>query len=164
IINKTSMSLNNDSSITNYDSVLYDDHTNEDERNQCLTKYRDTFDNKIHSPADSTDSGIQMTCNDDNESKQRTQSLRVDEQSVVLPTGWERFEDEEGVYYWQKRTGLVTRIPPCDIITPSSSTPTLSSSSSNEACYETGSLLYKSASNSSLKVKTGMNIEYWRFL
>ncbi|CAF1420081.1 unnamed protein product, partial [Adineta steineri] len=64
-----------------------------------------------------------------------------------LPSGWERFEDEEGVYYWHKRTGTVTRAHPEIIIDSPSSTLSLSSSSSlNDTCYESNLLLNKSDS------------------
>lgn len=89
------------------------------------------------------------------------------EDDVFLPSGWERFEgkpsvvlqpewsrlcllDEQGVYYWQKRTGTVTRErPELTLDSPSS---TLSSSSSTDICFETNALLYKSESNASIKV------------
>jgi hypothetical protein len=63
----------------------------------------------------------------------------------------ERFVlDDEGVYYWHKRTGTVTRERPELIIDSPSST--LSSSSSNETCFEPNLLLCKSESNPSIKV------------
>ncbi len=60
------------------------------------------------------------------------------------------FLDEQGVYYWHKRTGTVTRERPELIIDSPSST--LSSSSSNDLCFESNSLLYQSESNLSIKV------------
>ncbi|CAF4204606.1 unnamed protein product, partial [Adineta steineri] len=69
-----------------------------------------------------------------------------------LPSGWERFEDEEGVYYWHKRTGTVTRAHPEIIIDSPSSTLSLSSSSSlNDTCYESNLLLNQSDSDLSFK-------------
>ena len=59
--------------------------------------------------------------------------------------------DEQGVYYWHKRTGTVTRERPALIL--DSPTSTLSSSSSNEICFETNALLYKSDSTNSIKVE-----------
>lgn len=59
--------------------------------------------------------------------------------------------DEQGVYYWHKRTGTVTRDRPESII--NSPSLTLSTSSSNDTCFETNSLLYKSESDFSIRVK-----------
>ncbi|CAF3734070.1 unnamed protein product [Adineta steineri] len=96
----------------------------------------------ISSPTDSSDSGIQINM-------EETTTV-VDDTS--LPSGWERFEDEEGVYYWHKRTGTVTRAHPEIIIDSPSSTLSLSSSSSlNDTCYESNLLLNKSDSDSSFK-------------
>ena len=61
------------------------------------------------------------------------------------------FLDEQGVYYWHKHTGTVTRDRPESII--SSPSCTLSTSSSNETCFEINSLLYKSESDNSIRVK-----------
>ncbi|CAF4450400.1 unnamed protein product, partial [Adineta steineri] len=65
-----------------------------------------------------------------------------------LPLGWERFEDEQGVYYWHKRTGTVTRDRPESITTSPSLT---LSSSSNDICFEINSLLYRSESEISIQ-------------
>ncbi|CAF4223580.1 unnamed protein product, partial [Rotaria sp. Silwood2] len=94
---------------------------------------------EISSPTESNDSGIHVNM-------ERTTTITDD---TNLPLGWERFEDEEGVYYWHKRTGTVTRERPELIIDSPSST--LSSSSSNDTCFESNSLLYKSESNPSIK-------------
>ncbi|CAF1413928.1 unnamed protein product [Adineta steineri] len=76
----------------------------------------------------------------------------TDVDDTSLPAGWERFEDEEGVYYWHKRTGTVTRAHPEIIIDSPSSTLSLSSSSSlNDTCYESNLLLNKSDSDLSFK-------------
>jgi hypothetical protein len=94
---------------------------------------------------------------------------------INLPEGWERFEgkhliivqhfsnreisflDEQGVYYWHKRTGTVTRDRPDSII--NSPSLTLSSSSSNETCFEINSLLYKSESDYSIQVNDDFYIK-----
>ena len=64
--------------------------------------------------------------------------------------------DEEGVYYWHKRTGTVTRERPELIIDSPSST--LSTSSSNDICFETNSLLSNSESSPSIKVLINASI------
>ena len=64
--------------------------------------------------------------------------------------------DDEGVYYWHKRTGTVTRERP-ELIIDSPSSTLSTSSSLNDACFESNSLLYKSESNSSIKVNTNLN-------
>ena len=58
--------------------------------------------------------------------------------------------DEQGDYYWHKRTGTVTRTRPETII----SSPSLTlSSSSAESSFELNSLLYKSDSDNSIRVR-----------
>ncbi|CAF4896605.1 unnamed protein product, partial [Rotaria magnacalcarata] len=99
--------------------------------NEC----QDNRKSDISSPTESNDSGININ----------TQRIIETTDDSNLPSGWERFEDEESVYYWHKRTGTVTRERPELIINSPSST--LSSSSSNDAYFETNSLLYKSESN-----------------
>ncbi|CAF2518022.1 unnamed protein product [Rotaria sp. Silwood2] len=106
---------------------------------------------EISSPTESNDSGIHVNM-------ERTTTITDD---TNLPLGWERFEDEEGVYYWHKRTGTVTRERPELIIDSPSST--LSSSSSNDTCFESNSLLYKSESNPSIKT-TEETTQQHRFL
>lgn len=72
---------------------------------------------------------------------------------------WWNFLDDEGVYYWHRQTGTVTRERPDVIIDSPSST--LSSSSSNDFCFESSSFLFKSESNPSIKV---LNIDrQWQF-
>ncbi|CAF1039418.1 unnamed protein product [Rotaria magnacalcarata] len=105
-----------------------------------MNEYQDNRKSDISSPTESNDSGININ----------TQRIIETTDDSNLPSGWERFEDEESVYYWHKRTGTVTRERPELIINSPSST--LSSSSSNDAYFETNSLLYKSESNSSIKV------------
>ncbi|CAF3211947.1 unnamed protein product [Rotaria socialis] len=104
--------------------------------NEC----QDNRKSDISSPTESNDSGININT-------QRTIETTDDSN---LPSGWERFEDEESVYYWHKRTGTVTRERP-ELIIDSPSSTLSSSSSSNDACFETNSLLYKSESHSSIK-------------
>ena len=85
-----------------------------------------------------------------------------------LPTGWEHFKgknqvlhkvlkkentlilDEQGIYYWHKLTGTVTRNRPESIMTPASLT--LLSSPSTDMCFEINSLMYKSVSDISIQV------------
>ncbi|CAF0810219.1 unnamed protein product [Rotaria sordida] len=93
----------------------------------------------ISSPTESSDSGIHINM----------EPTIITTDDTNLPSGWERFEDEEGVYYWHKRTGTVTRERPDLIIDSPSST--LSSSSSNDTCFGSNSLLYRSESNTSIK-------------
>ncbi|CAF4770222.1 unnamed protein product, partial [Rotaria socialis] len=91
----------------------------------------------ISSPTESTDSGIQI-------SSERT--IIMDEE-INLPLGWERFEDEQGIYYWHKITGTVTRDRPESMI----NSPSLTlSSSSNDTCFEINALLNKSESDISI--------------
>jgi hypothetical protein len=59
--------------------------------------------------------------------------------------------DEQGIYYWHKRTGTVTRDRPESII--NSPSLTLSPSPSSDTCFETNSLLYRSESDISIQVK-----------
>ena len=81
-----------------------------------------------------------------------TQQSTMSDEENHLPSGWEQFEgkktsmkrtknrvfprsDDQGVYFWHKRTGTVTRDrPELFLDSPSS---TLSSSSSNDICFET---------------------------
>lgn len=95
--------------------------------------------NEICSPTESTDSGIHVTL-------ERNSSNHDDQRG--LPDGWEHFQDEQGDYYWHKRTGTVTRTRPETII----SSPSLTlSSSSAESSFELNSLLYKSDSDNSIR-------------
>lgn len=76
-------------------------------------------------------------------------ALTIDD-DLNLPSGWERFDDEQGVYYWHKQTGTVTRDRPESMV--NSPSLTLSScSSSNDICFENNSLLYKSESDNSIR-------------
>jgi amyloid beta (A4) precursor protein-binding family B protein 2 (Fe65-like) len=103
-----------------------------------MHEYQSNRPADITSPTESTDSGIQINM----------EQTTADDTN--LPSGWERFEDEEGVYYWHKRTGTVTRERP-ELINDSPSS-TLSSSSSNDICFESNSFLSKTESNPSIKV------------
>ncbi|CAF2089263.1 unnamed protein product [Rotaria magnacalcarata] len=103
----------------------------------------------ISSPTESTDSGIQISI-------ERT--IIMDEE-INLPLGWERFEDEQGVYYWHKLTGTVTRDRPESMI----NSPSLTlSSSSNDTCFEMNALLNKSESDISFSTLE-KNSEQHRF-
>ena len=64
--------------------------------------------------------------------------------------------DEQGVYYWHKRTGTVTRNRPESMI----NSPTMTPSSSNETDFETNSLLYKSDSDNSIRVSWNVFSNY----
>lgn len=105
----------------------------------------------ISSPTKSTDSGIQINMEQTNIN------------DMHLPTGWERFEDDEGVYYWHKRTGTVTRERPDPDIIIDSPSSTLSSSSSNDFCFESNSFVSKSESNSSIKTNDEITTQQHRF-
>ncbi|CAF2921295.1 unnamed protein product [Rotaria sp. Silwood2] len=103
----------------------------------------------ISSPTESTDSGIQVSI-------ERTITMDDD---ISLPLGWECFEDEQGVYYWHKLTGTVTRDRPQSMI----NSPSLTlSSSSNDTCFEMNSLLNKSESDNSIRTLDN-NSEQHRF-
>ncbi|CAF1340413.1 unnamed protein product [Adineta ricciae] len=108
----------------------------------------------ISSPTVSTDSGIQMNIE---------QSAMTTE-DTILPSGWERFEDEQGVYYWHKRTGTVTRErPDLTVDSPSSTLSSSSSSSLNDACFDSNSLLDKSDSSPSIKATDETTTQQHRF-
>ena len=66
------------------------------------------------------------------------------------------FSDEQGVYYWHKGTGTVTRDRPESIVDSPSLTLS-TSSSSNETSFESNSLLYKSESDTSIRVTSEPN-------
>ncbi len=70
------------------------------------------------------------------------------------------FLDEQGIYYWHKHTGTVTRDRPASII--NSPSLTLSSSSSIDTCFENNSLLYKSESDNSIRVKLFVFLFFFR--
>ncbi|CAF1067661.1 unnamed protein product [Adineta ricciae] len=108
----------------------------------------------ISSPTVSTDSGIQMNI----------EQLAMTTEDAILPSGWERFEDEQGVYYWHKRTGTVTRErPDLTVDSPSSTLSSSSSSSLNDACFDSNSLLDKSDSSPSIKATDETTTQQHRF-
>lgn len=74
-----------------------------------------------------------------------------------IPLFFLKNKDDEGVYYWHKRTGTVTRERPDPDIIIDSPSSTLSSSSSNDFCFESNSFVSKSESNSSIKVDHHLN-------
>ncbi|CAF1132289.1 unnamed protein product [Adineta ricciae] len=85
-------------------------------------------------------------------------------EDTILPSGWERFEDEQGVYYWHKRTGTVTRErPDLTVDSPSSTLSSSSSSSLNDACFDSNSLLDKSDSSPSIKATDETTTQQHRF-
>ncbi|CAF0963806.1 unnamed protein product [Adineta steineri] len=118
--------------------------------NECHFNSTCNLFENISSPTESTDSGIQL-------SMERTTTM----DDMNLPLGWERFEDEQGVYYWHKRTGTVTRDRPESITTSPSLT--LSSSSSNDICFEINSLLYRSESEISIQTLDNNSDQQHRF-
>lgn len=100
----------------------------------------------------STDSGENLPTNG---------SARQVDEDFPLPNGWEKFNDEQGVYFWHKRTGTVTRDRPALIL--DSPTSTISSSSSMENCFESNSLLYNSDSIMSIETKSTTPLDEHRF-
>ncbi|CAF1644431.1 unnamed protein product [Adineta ricciae] len=117
--------------------------------NECHFHSNCTPTDNLSSPTESTDSGINIYM-------ERTTTM----DDINLPPGWERFEDEQGVYYWHKRTGTVTRDRPEPLTTSPSMT--LSPSPSIDTCYEINSLLYRSESDMSIQTLDN-NSEQHRF-